>query len=953
MGLILYKGSPKRPFTRDEIIELKHHLDDRKNSLPEPLQPEKLVFPLHMTLHVHYHQLVMAFAKSVIGASYDDDTRIQDLYAGKSFVSVLDEAQIMLEAVMRLYYIRHDFDLYDPSTSFALTVIGNMTVAYLAKGSSSSSSILAGYRYTLILSAQGLNKEGLNYYVGPFLSTQNFPQTTFYNTGMGNIFGHEGEPNPPPVEPLPWAPRPQIDHDPVPGHENRFQARHIQPKAQPRPCSFFARGKCSKGTVCRFSHEEVSHPQETCRFFARWYCMRGNACKFSHEQPATQEWTEEPNEEQHIDHWARELGGTWAKFGDGATVTDVSLPSDFSAIRIRNLPTTYSGEAVKRLLSEVGITISKSDIQFIQPADMPNRTAILKVKDPKFAKSACSRLRTCIEPPDLEVNSIAVPMPAGSHFGRVDNRQVRCSWHRPTRTAWTYFSSRETAARHFENFNSGRSKVCGLKTTVQSLVAQDPDQRDGRWKMQLVGLSANITWEDIVEAMPEPDNPYQVDMGDPSYDIDFEMDSTLIKSLLYDIGPLERWDVFGNPKARRIKAQATFVQGSQAQAAVSSLNGKELPFNPAGKLFIQLITSVKFKLSKRVYDVVQKAIHSKKADWGRQFIRFSILPEHGFNRILKLEGEDRQLVAQAKKDLEHIITGTVMKVDGKIIWYPDFRIDRSVYGKLRKIERDLDVVIIRDVRASNFRVFGPEDKFTAAAEALHQLIEQMGSVNCIMSDKKTISLTEVQNPQTDCSVCFCEAEEALQTSCGHTYCSLCFVNMCQAEASTSGDFSIKCPGDSGGCKTTFQLCEIQKHLLSETFENILEASFASFIRHHPTDFRYCPTPNCDQVYRVASSAKTPQLFTCARCFTAICTACHVSHSEVSCAEYKGDDSGGMAELIKAKEKLGVKDCPKYPKEGFGLPHGIDGQDGEEMLGFSLAPDRRFSADTGSKVYSAY
>ncbi|KAM0545828.1 hypothetical protein ACHAPJ_011155 [Fusarium lateritium] len=273
--------------------------------------------------------------------------------------------------------------------------------------------------------------------------------------------------------------------------------------------------------------------------------------------------------------------------------------------------------------------------------------------------------------------------------------------------------------------------------------------------------------------------------------------------MLYDFGPLERWDVFGNPKARRIKAQATFLEESQAQSAVSSLNGKELPFNSAGKLFVQLITSVKFKVSTRVYHVVKHRVNSLKVEWDRQFVRFTSV-ERGYNRILKLEGEDRQLVTQAKKDLEHIITGTVMIIDGKVIWCPDFRIDRSAYGKLRKIERDLEVVIIRDVRASNFRVFGQEDKSTPAAETLQHLIEE---IECANRSKKTTSPPEIQNPDTDCVVCFCEPDEVLQTSCGHIYCGSCFVNMCQAEASTSGDFSIKCPGSSGACvsRPTVQL----------------------------------------------------------------------------------------------------------------------------------------------------
>ncbi|KAF5665101.1 hypothetical protein FDENT_12674 [Fusarium denticulatum] len=331
------------------------------------------------------------------------------------------------------------------------------------------------------------------------------------------------------------------------------------------------------------------------------------------------------------------------------------------------------------------------------------------------------------------------------------------------------------------------------------------------------------------------------------------MDSTLVKSMLYDKGELEKWTVFDSSTAKRIKAQATFVEECHAQVAASSLDGTELPFNHNGKLFVQLITSVKFKVSARVYDAVKKTIDAHKPNWNRQFIRYSALPERGFHRILKIEGEDRQVVSQAKRVLEKVITGTVLTMDGKNIWYSNLKISKNAYRKLQKIERDLEVVIIRDVRASNFRAFGPQDRLAQAAEALKQLIDELKA-----GDHAIQKSVKRQQLETDCPVCFDEAEESLETSCGHIYCSLCFFNMCQAEASTSGDCSISCMGDSGKCRKILQISEIQMLILSETFENILEASFASFIRRHP-------------------------------------------------AEFRSDD---MAELIKAKEDLGVKDCPK-------------------------------------------
>lgn len=113
--------------------------------------------------------------------------------------------------------------------------------------------------------------------------------------------------------------------------------------------------------------------------------------------------------------------------------------------------------------------------------------------------------------------------------------------------------------------------------TAQSLVAEHPVQQNERWKFDLAGVNASILEADIVSVFSSSDKPCLITLGDPSYDMDMDMDSTLIKSMLYEKGELERWSVFGGTASRRIRAQATFVEESHAQLAASSLDGAELP----------------------------------------------------------------------------------------------------------------------------------------------------------------------------------------------------------------------------------------------------------------------------------------------------------------------------------------------------------------------------------------
>ncbi len=180
---------------------------------------------------------------------------------------------------------------------------------------------------------------------------------------------------------------------------------------------------------------------------------------------------------------------------------------------------------------------------------------------------------------------------------------------------------------------------------------------------------------------------------------------------------------------------------------------------------------------------------------------------------------------------------------------------------------------------------------------------------------ETAAATEAQ----DCPICLTEAEApAIVTSCGHTYCPDCFERFCfNPTASSNSDkkagFIIRCAGDSNTCQQPLSLTSVQEHLPSSTFESLLTASFTSHLRQHPESLRYCPTPDCEQIYRVSSTSTNAPIFTCPQCLTSLCTNCHASPahaSSMSCAEHLHAMSGGDTALEETKKRLGIKDCPR-------------------------------------------
>lgn len=110
--------------------------------------------------------------------------------------------------------------------------------------------------------------------------------------------------------------------------------------------------------------------------------------------------------------------------------------------------------------------------------------------------------------------------------------------------------------------------------------------------------------------------------------------------------------------------------------------------------------------------------------------------------------------------------------------------------------------------------------------------------------------------------------------------------------------------------------------ISRTLEDILDASFATCVARHLDDLRYCPTPDCGQMYGPRSHLEASDL-TCSACLAAVCRACNISHDGMSCScAEQWDATRGHEELAAAKKRPGIRDCPKC-----GVPSSLSDTDG--------------------------
>ncbi|KAI9064073.1 hypothetical protein FKP32DRAFT_1625776 [Trametes sanguinea] len=234
---------------------------------------------------------------------------------------------------------------------------------------------------------------------------------------------------------------------------------------------------------------------------------------------------------------------------------------------------------------------------------------------------------------------------------------------------------------------------------------------------------------------------------------------------------------------------------------------------------------------------------------------------------------------------------------------------RMLHGGFSTLQSSLGETIFLDVVKRRLIVRGDDLDVRGARSAVVQLRTEEPMQTAVTSPA-----------DTPCPICFCDVEDPLMLSCGHVYCRPCLQHylgsLAQATAG-GGSTTATClakgtvetaASDVGGdCKCAVPL-EIVRSLLSPgEEERLLETTFLSHIHSRPQQFKYCPTADCQTVYR---AAKEGTLLRCPSCLTRICAFCHVeAHEGLTCAEYKDHISGGDDSFRRWAEAHGARPCP--------------------------------------------
>ena len=161
-----------------------------------------------------------------------------------------------------------------------------------------------------------------------------------------------------------------------------------------------------------------------------------------------------------------------------------------------------------------------------------------------------------------------------------------------------------------------------------------------------------------------------------------------------------------------------------------------------------------------------------------------------------------------------------------------------------------------------------------------------------------------------CPLCFEEPTQAFTLVCRHVYCTGCLKHTL-ISATDGKSVPICCIGNGGRCKAPIPLPVIERFISPARLTQMFENSFRVYLEQRPNEFRFCPTPDCTQIYRV--SKEDSAIIQCPACLVETCSHCHTPpHRELTCEENTLVGSkGGQEQLLErwAKGNSNVKKCP--------------------------------------------
>ncbi|KAH9933914.1 uncharacterized protein B0H18DRAFT_606022 [Fomitopsis serialis] len=438
-----------------------------------------------------------------------------------------------------------------------------------------------------------------------------------------------------------------------------------------------------------------------------------------------------------------------------------------------------------------------------------------------------------------------------------------------------------------------------------------------------------------------------------------------LRTILDNFGSMFSFNVLPPPYKRgTIRAYAQFETPAAAEIVCAALHNRRQPFCGHGKLYATHVRTLVYQLPPAVFDALGSDIRLLNAFIWRTFEpgssisiadRRATAGPHCPVRV-KLAAERMPALTRMKSHFDRLLHGDRVEQDGEIVWDGFFARSAGIQFLEEVQRRHVGVLINRDIARRMLSLFGPESQRNAVRSVILTKMGELKNRKLHIIDlsgrliglfwgadlsalqrrfgEENVSLDPVarvlrvrgddaaheaallavkearerhasdrRQPQVECPVCFNEVTNPVKLDCGHTWCKTCLQNYLRASVD-NGAFPLVCLGDEARCTSPIPIHAAQEILSTNDFMSIVEASFRAYVHSRPSEYHYCPTPDCLQVYRRTSHNTVLQ---CPSCLTRICPKCNSEHHEGSTC--KLNEAGDRILFEEWKSSHDAKDCP--------------------------------------------
>ncbi|OCL03926.1 hypothetical protein AOQ84DRAFT_442407 [Glonium stellatum] len=720
-------------------------------------------------------------------------------------------------------------------------------------------------------------------------------------------------------------------HDKEPSTSESVQSS--QDSSKPL-CRYYVKGNCNRGSSCLFRHDDASRPngQESsvkrgapCRFFLKGRCNKGESCPFQHDNTIKAQDTPQ-NSNKKPSSFSRKLGGADIEFAAGATVSSLTFGDPSAA---RNSEAAHNSLQMSSVSCQWNRAQKKVWIYYGQSDTACRAAAALNGAEfhGTRIKAVYEGVTVCRDPK----STLTLV-----HTTLLENVNQSLSY----RELKDYCSGRTVHPKHIVfgdlSYEVREARSIITKTLEKCGPVLDFHVNTTRDMSKVTAIARFEQPEDAQRAVKELNGTNITELGNspfyitPVFAVRFTLRQDLYSAIAKDLKDLisklsaanDVEIVAYNTDAQSTGPPSLRIHGKDAQSVARAKSSLESIL--AGTICVNGNNTTGAKLLWDPFFARYEGIIWLRdrmsqlgvfiyADARRGQLRF--YGDQDMKEIANI------MLAQKCQELETARQKHKIGLDERL-----FR--AALSGGVKRAEEILGAERVEleiTPTAKFLTISGSEQDARAIREILQS--EYGADRNTFISGQSSQGntgqnlMTQKDSEKVDedaCAVCWTEPSIPYKTHCNHLYCADCFDN--QVNAAITGinkSLPLVCCHDS--CGRAFGLDELRNALSSDRFEALMKASFESYVKSQPQNFRYCPTPDCDQIYRVTSAhkntdAKTSRNFYCPSCLTAVCTSCHfLSHVGYSCAEYeklKKDAERDAQQFAAWKKDHDARDCPK-------------------------------------------